>query len=144
MKTSKLPFRFLGFLAPLSLLVALLFPLLLSAQTPAPALVAPSSGASLVQPIALDWSPVVDPNASIGIYTWQGGTSSSFGTVVAEGSQNLADESIPLPTEGKLSGLPNGTYFWRVRAFGSVQSPWSAVRSFTVTGLGPAPGTPVI
>src|SRR5262245_6576247 len=102
---------------PLLLLVALP----LAAQTPAPTLVAPASGASLIQPITLDWNPVVDPNASIGSYTWQVGTSSTFGTVIAEGSQNLAHEDIPLPTEDKVSGLPNGTYFWRVRAFGSVQ-----------------------
>src|SRR5262249_10788638 len=40
-------------------------------------------------------------------------------------------------------------YFWRVKAtqivggaIGSIDSPWSAVRTLTITGLGPAPGTP--
>src|SRR5690349_405610 len=84
-----------------------------AAQTPAPTLVAPAAGASLVQPITLDWNTVSDPNAPIGSYTWQVGTSSTFSTVIAEGSQNLANENIPLPTEDKVSGLPNGTYFWR-------------------------------
>jgi hypothetical protein len=139
MKNSARGFRLLQFT-----LMVLLFPLWLTAQTPAPTLVAPANGAALVQPITLGWNAVTDPSAPIGSYTWQVGTSSTFATIIAEGSQNLANESIPLPTEDKVSGLPNGTYFWRVRAFGSVQSAWSAVRSFTVTGLGPAPGTPTI
>ena len=58
-----------------------------------------------------------------------------------------SDPAIPTPTADKLSGLPNGTYFWRVKCTqlgpnGGVDSPWSTVRSFTVTGLGPAPATP--
>ena len=54
-----------------------------------------------------------------------------------------------MPTHDKVSGLSNGTYFWRVKAtqivggaVGSIESAWSQVRNFTVTGLGPAPGTP--
>src|SRR5262245_23742029 len=55
--------------------------------------------------------------------------------------------SIPTRTADKVSGLPNGTYFWRVKCTqlgpnGGVDSAWSTVRSFTVTGLGPAPATP--
>jgi hypothetical protein len=58
-----------------------------------------------------------------------------------------SDPSIPTRTADKVSGLPNGTYFWRLKATqlgpnGGVDSPWSTVRSFTVTGLGPAPATP--
>jgi hypothetical protein len=58
-----------------------------------------------------------------------------------------SDPSIPTRTADKVSGLPNGTYFWRVKCTqlgpnGGVDSPWSTVRSFTVTGLGPAPATP--
>lgn len=60
-----------------------------------------------------------------------------------------SDPSIPTRTADKLSGLPNGTYFWRVKATqltggatGSVDSAWSAVRTFTVSGLGPAPSAP--
>ncbi len=60
-----------------------------------------------------------------------------------------SDPSVPTPTADKVSGLPNGTYFWRVKASqlvggatGSVDSPWSAARSFTVTGPGPAPAAP--
>jgi hypothetical protein len=58
-----------------------------------------------------------------------------------------SDPSIPTPTADKVSGLPNGTYFWRVKCTqlgpnGGVDSAWSSVRSFAVTGLGPAPATP--
>ena len=125
----------------------------LAAQTPppAPVLVAPANGASLVQPITIQWQAVVDPDGPIGSYSWQVGTSSSFATVIASGFNNF-DGDVPLPTKSQVSGLPNGTYFWRVKAaqdqggaIGFVDSPWSAVRSFTVTGLGPAPaGSPAI
>src|SRR6185295_19909899 len=69
--------------------------------------------------------------------------------IIAQGFQNMSLDGIPTPTRDKVSGLPNGTYFWRVKAtqmvggaIGSIESAWSTVRSFTVTGLGPAPGAP--
>jgi hypothetical protein len=59
------------------------------------------------------------------------------------------DPSVPTATADKVSGLRNGTYFWRVKATqltpnGGVDSPWSAVRSFTITGPGVAPAAPTI
>ncbi|HEY2952083.1 MAG TPA: hypothetical protein VGK40_05850, partial [Verrucomicrobiae bacterium] len=133
----------------LSLLLALAFTAAAQTPPPAPSLVEPAAGASLVQPITLGWNPVVDPDGPIGSYTWQVGTSSTFGTIVASGFQNMISDVIPTPTRDKVSGLPNGTYFWRVKAtqmvggvVGSIDSAWSEVRIFTVTGLGPAPGTP--
>src|SRR5262245_44241693 len=122
-----------------------------AAQTPppAPSLVQPAAGAARVQPITLGWNPVVDPDGPIGSYTWQVGTSSTFGTIILQGFQNMISDTIPTPTQDEISGLPSGTYFWRVKAtqmvggaVGSIDSPWSTVRSFTVSGLGPAPGTP--
>src|ERR1044071_9733921 len=115
---------------------------------PAPVLVSPANGASLVQPITLDWDPVSAPGGPIGSYTWQIGTTSAFTTVIASGFTNMdSDPSIPTRTADKVSGLPNGTYFWRVKCTqlgtnGGVDSAWSTVRSFTVTGLGSAPATP--
>ncbi len=115
---------------------------------PAPVLVAPVNGASLVQPIGLDWDPVSAPGGPIGSYTWQVGTTNTFSIVIASGFTNMeSDPSIPTRTNDKVSGLPNGTYFWRVKCTqlgpnGGVDSPWSTVRSFTVTGLGPAPARP--
>jgi hypothetical protein len=118
---------------------------------PAPVLAAPANGASLVQPITLDWNPTSAPGGPIGSYTWQVGTTSAFTTVIASGFTNMdPDTTVPTATEDKVSGLPNGTYFWRVKAsqtlggpIGSVETAWSAARSFTVTGLGAAPGAPV-
>jgi hypothetical protein len=118
------------------------------AGPPAPVLVSPANGASLVQPITLDWNPVSAPGGPIGSYTWQVGTTSGFTTVIASGFTNMdSDPSVPTPTADKVSGLPNGTYFWRVKATqlgpnGGVDSPWSTVQSFTVTGPGAAPGAP--
>jgi hypothetical protein len=114
----------------------------------APVLVSPANGASVVQPITLDWNPVSAAGGPIGSYTWQVGTTSGFATVIASGFTNMdSDPSVPTPTADKVSGLPNGTYFWRVKAKqlgpnGPVDSPWSAVQSFTVTGPGVAPAAP--
>src|SRR4029434_6648241 len=119
------------------------------ARPPAPVLVSPANGASVVQRITLDWNPVSAPGGPIGSYTWQVGTTSGFTTVIASGFTNMdSDPSVPTPTADKVSGLPNGTYFWRVKATqlgpnGGVDSPWSAVRSFTVTGPGVAPAAPM-
>src|SRR6185312_12644217 len=108
----------------------------------------PASGSALVQPILLDWNAVTAPGGPIGSYTWQVGTTSAFTTIIASGFKNMdSDPTIPTPTEDKMSGLPNGTYFWRVKATqltqnGGVDSAWSAVRTFTATGPGAAPATP--
>src|SRR5437867_94797 len=115
---------------------------------PAPSLISPAAGASLVQPITLAWSSVVDPDGPIGSYTWQVSTTSTFASIIAAGATNQPDATIPAPTRDKLSGLPNGTYFWRVKATAIVggvvfalDSAWS-VGSFTIAGLGAAPGPP--
>src|SRR5215510_3775599 len=139
---------------PASMIVALLTLALTShAQTPppAPSLLQPANGGALVQPITIQWSAVVDPDGPIGSYLWQVGTSSTFSTIIASGFQNMISDTIPTPTQDKVSGLPVGTYFWRVKAtqmvggaVGSIDSAWSQVQTFTVTGLGPAPGTPSI
>ena len=144
---------------PSSIAVALLLAftaagIRLTAQTappPAPALVAPANGASLVQPVGLKWSAVVDPDGPIVSYTWQVGTTSAFTIVIAAGFTDTRNGD-PVPTQDRLSGLPNGTYFWRVKATqnvggatGFIDSAWSAVQTFTITGLGPAPsGTSTI
>jgi len=70
--------------------------------------------------------------------------------VIASGFTNQeADPGIPIRTFDRVSGLANGTYFWRVKASeatgnGGVDSAWSTPRSFIVSGLGPAPPTPTI
>src|SRR4051794_25005404 len=122
-----------------------------SAVTPpaAPAIVEPTAAAAVGEPFMLRWGAVVDPDGPIGSYTWQVGTSSTFATVVASGFTQESLPGIPVPTADKVSGLALGSYFWRVKAsqtvggtVGSIDSGWSAASSFTVTGIGAAPGTP--
>ena len=64
-----------------------------------------------------------------------------------EGFTNMLFDGVEAATSDQVSGLANGTYFWRVKAtsLAGGDSAWSAVRTFTVTGLGPAPqGKPKI
>src|SRR5438874_294969 len=126
------------------------FALTADAQTapPAPVLLQPGAGAALVQPITLAWGAVVDPDGPIGSYTWQVSPTSTFAFIIAAGFTNTPADGSPARTQATVSGLPNGAYFWRVKATqivgGAVfalDSAWS-VGSFTVVGLGPAPGTP--
>jgi hypothetical protein len=118
------------------------------AAPPGPTLSAPAAGAALVQPIKLSWNAPSSTAGAIGSYTWQVAATSGFTTILAYGFTNqAADASIPLATYDKVSGLPNGTYFWRVKASeassnGGVDTAWSAARIFSITGLGPAPATP--
>jgi hypothetical protein len=83
-------------------------------------------------PFGISWSAVSDPNGIIG-YNWEISPSSTFSPIV---DQN----SVSSPTtEDTVSGLPNGTYYWRVDAVAGPQSnettgAWSTTRSFTVTG----------
>ncbi|HEY7405172.1 MAG TPA: hypothetical protein VIB39_16725 [Candidatus Angelobacter sp.] len=102
-----------------------------NAATPTPALIAPASGANVTTPVAISWSAVTDP-AGITAYNWEVSTSSTFGNIVLHNS--VSGQT----TQDTVSGLANGTYFWRVQAVNNsfVQSAWSAGRSFTITGTG--------
>ncbi|HSK45456.1 MAG TPA: hypothetical protein VLA83_16375, partial [Candidatus Binatia bacterium] len=100
----------------------------------------PASGASLQSPLTISWSAVTDPSGILG-YNWQVSTSSTFPTIALQNSTNVGI------TQDTVSGLPNGTYFWRVQAVSGafVKSAWSAARSFNITGAGPGqPGTPAL
>src|SRR5215470_19812653 len=88
-------------------LLAFAFTAMAQTPPPAPSVVAPATGAALVQPITLGWNPVVDPAGPIGSYTWQVGTSATFGTIIAAGATNLSAEGMPVPTHDQVSGLPN-------------------------------------
>jgi hypothetical protein len=100
----------------------------------------PASGTSLTSPLTISWSAVTDPSGILG-YNWQVSTSSTFPTVAL---QNSTNDGI---TQDTVSGLPNGTYFWRVQAVSGafVKSAWSATRSFNITGTGAGqPGAPTM
>ncbi|HZE81441.1 MAG TPA: hypothetical protein VE604_11095 [Candidatus Polarisedimenticolia bacterium] len=100
----------------------------------------PASGANLTSPLTISWSAVTDPSGILG-YNWQVSTSSTFPTVAL---QNSTNDGI---TQDTVSGLPNGTYFWRVQAVSGafVKSAWSATHSFNITGTGAGqPGAPTM
>jgi hypothetical protein len=113
-----------------------------SAAPAAPTLLAPANGAGVTTPFTIDWTQEFDPSLSPnGGYNWQVSTTSSFTTFA------LRDSTLPTVTEATVSGLAAGTYFWRVQAVdGQLRSsPFSAARSFTVTGATTSqPGTPVL
>ncbi|MDX6535507.1 MAG: hypothetical protein QOF68_3251, partial [Gaiellales bacterium] len=96
---------------------------------PAPAPLTPANAASVTLPFAISWSAVSDPSGIVA-YNWQVSTTSTFAKIVRQ-------DSVTAPTRtDTVSGLANGTYFWRVQAVSGafVQGAWSAPRSFTVTG----------
>ena len=98
----------------------------------------PASGSNLQSPLTISWSAVTDPSGILG-YNWQVSTSSTFPTITLQNSTNVGI------TQDTVSGLPNGTYFWRVQAVSGafVKSAWSAARSFNITGAGAGqPGAP--
>jgi len=105
-----------------------------------PNLLSPASGTNLTSPLTISWSAVTDPSGILG-YNWQVSTSSTFPTIAL---QNSTNDGI---TQDTVSGLPNGTYFWRVQAVNGafVKSAWSAARSFNITGTGAGqPGSPTM
>ncbi len=78
--------------------------------------------------IRISWSAVTDPSGIVA-YNWQVSPSSTFSPVIEQSSTNGQ-------TQDTVSGLANGTYFWRVQAVNGnfVQGAWSAAQSFSVTG----------
>jgi hypothetical protein len=106
----------------------------------APTPLAPADAASVTLPFTISWSASSDPSG-ITAYNWQVSATSSFANIVRQ-------NSVTAPaTQDTVSGLANGTYFWRVQAVSNsfVQGPWSATRSFTVTGAGAGvPATPTL
>ncbi|HEX8090146.1 MAG TPA: hypothetical protein VF762_14900, partial [Blastocatellia bacterium] len=108
-----------------------------AAAPPAPSPVSPADGASVIEPFMISWMAVSDPDGIVA-YNWQVSSSSAFTSVLLHASTSGA-------TQDAVSGLANGTYFWRVQAVNGafVQGGWSQPRSFTVTGTGAgSPGGP--
>src|SRR5215211_122309 len=109
------------------------------AGPPAPTPIAPANGAQVTVPFTISWSAVSDPRGIVA-YNWRISPSSSFSPVIQLNSTSGQ-------TQDTVSGLVNGTYYWRVQAVNGdfVQGAWSATRSFTVTGANSgAPGTPTL
>ncbi|HEV7522745.1 MAG TPA: hypothetical protein VGP89_16700 [Candidatus Angelobacter sp.] len=105
-----------------------------------PTPLAPAAGANLQSPLTISWSAVTDPSGILG-YNWEVSTSATFPTIALQNSTNVGI------TQDTVSGLPNGTYFWRVQAVSGafVKGAWSAARSFNITGAGAGqPGAPAM
>jgi hypothetical protein len=104
-----------------------------AAAPPAPSPLSPADGAGVTEPFTISWTAVSDPTGIIA-YNWQVSSSSAFTSVLLQNSTNGA-------TQASVSGLANGTYFWRVQAVNGAfeQGAWSQPRGFTVTGAGGAP-----
>jgi hypothetical protein len=97
-----------------------------------PSLIAPSDGATVVQPVTLDWTNV----ASAATYEVQVDNSSTI-------SAPFVANPTVTASQVTLGGLPgNTTLWWRVRARNSagVAGPFSSVRRFRPQGT-PAPAT---
>jgi hypothetical protein len=113
----------------------------------APAPVAPTGGAAAVQPVQLRWG-ASQGTTPIVAYNWQVASNSTFTALQLAGSTAASSVGGPVPLQAQVSGLVNGSYFWRVDAVqdgsdpnvGLVTGPWSAASAFTVTGS--AAGTP--
>jgi Beta-propeller repeat len=99
----------------------------------APSLVSPAENAVVAQPITFDWSDV----AAAAWYTIEVDDASSF-------AAPLVWAATSTPSELATNSLPNGTLFWRVRAFNSdgVGGPFSAVRTVQVQASAPPPPPP--
>ena len=130
--------RVVTFLFALTLILAAVCPAFAAVAVPNP--LSPASGTNLQSPLTISWSAVTDPSGILG-YNWQVSTSATFPTIALQNSTNVGI------TQDTVSGLPNGTYFWRVQSVSGafVKSAWSAARSFNITGAGPGqPGAPVL
>ncbi|MCU1658597.1 MAG: hypothetical protein JWO57_3253 [Pseudonocardiales bacterium] len=114
-------------------------PVATAAPPAAPGLLGPGDAAQVVVPLTLSWSAATSPSGIVA-YNWQVSPSSTFVPVVQQNSTSGQ-------TQDSVSGLANGTYFWRVQAVNGAfeQGAWSQTRSFTVTGAnGAEPGTPTL
>lgn len=109
-----------------------------------PTAVAPPPGASVTEPVALSWQPPAKPRALH--FQWQVSTDPSFRTLA------LTATTAANVTSTTLSGLADGTYYWRVQSVSFPPFPyfplfgsWTPTSSLTITGQAPGtPGTPTV
>ena len=100
----------------------------------APTLLSPADGATVAQPLTLDWS---DVTGAVN-YRVQIDDSSTFSSPLTV-DQTVFGSQFTAPT------LPTRQHWWRVRGTNSAGTagPFSAVRSFTPTAL-PPPAAPIL
>lgn len=102
-----------------------------AAPPAAPVLLSPANGAGVTIPFTISWAEV----SGAGGYHWELSGSSTFGTVLERSPSLLPGAAT---TDDVVSGIPAGTYFWRVQAVSRdlEPGPWSSPRSVVVTGAG--------
>ena len=111
----------------------------------APALAGPADDARVAAVPSFSWSPI----KTAAKYEFQLSADRDFGSVVLGQGKGSFQTLNTFATIEKT--LPNGTYFWRVRAIDKRDDagPWSRTRTLTIswsdrpTLLGPAPGATV-
>ena len=98
----------------------------------APSLASPADGAQVTQPFTFDWGDV----ANAAWYVIEADDGAGF-------AAPLVWAATTTPSQLSTNSLPNGTSFWRVRAFNSdgVGGPYSAVRTVVVGSTPPPSGT---
>jgi hypothetical protein len=99
----------------------------------APALVSPADAAVTAHPVTFDWTDVTGAAS----YTIHVDEISQFGAP-------LVMSASPTASQFTTSSLPDGNWFWRVRAVNSEGTPgaWSAVRRIGVQSAPPPPPPP--
>ena len=100
----------------------------------APGIVSPADGAVAAPPVTFDWTDVTGAAS----YTIQIDEISQFGAPLVLSATTTASQLT-------TSALPDGTWFWRVRAVNSAGTAgdWSAVRTIQVQSTPPPPPPPV-
>ena len=99
---------------------------------------ATSGAASSVTGTSADVTGTVNPNGLPAVYTFEYGTSPSFGSISTPTSVPSSSGDTPVPAS--LSGLqPSTTYYYRVVATSSAGTSAGVVRSFRTTGVAMAP-----
>ena len=106
---------------------------------PAPRLLAPPSGATVLLPVTLKWT--ADPNPQTEGYQLEINTTPNFSAGCGGVEECVTGLSQPRDT---LFSLPAGVQHWRVRSFHGLAGPgvgaataWSTARSFTVSNATP-------
>src|SRR5262245_14946569 len=88
----------------------------------APAPVAPVGNASVTQPALLQWG-TSQGTTPIVAYNWQVASNATFTALVLTGSTAASSAGGAIPRQASISGLANGSYFWRVNAVQDASDP---------------------
>ncbi len=100
---------------------------------PIPDLISPTNNSYVnTSGLVMDWTDVTDDISNPVYYIYQNADNPGFSPLAYE-SGHLSNSNIPAP------GMPDGVYWWRVKACDSLNncSPWSEVWKVTVDNITP-------